>query len=423
MPTYVYTAINQEGKDLKGEVEAADQVKALEIIKQKGSFPTSVKEMAKDSSAGHLSGESRDLVVKQAKSFSFSSAFGKKRIKEKHLVNFMQQFSTLIAAGLPVVRSLNILKSQTGYRFLKKVIDDMNDAILAGGSFSDAMQKFPAVFPRLSIDLIKAGETSGAFDVVLARLAGFMEKSRRIKQKVVGALIYPSVVISISMAVVIFLIIFAVPKFTILFKDLNITLPGPTLFLLGLSHFVRSYWYIAILGIVGTAVILNRLSKIERVKYYMDAVKLKLPVFGILFQKIAISRFSRTLSVLLSSGVPILSALTAAKEVCGNKVLSGVVSKAYDDIREGELIAQSFSRGNVFPPLFVNMIAVGEESGHLDKSLSRISDIYDEDVDMMVSSLASLLEPVLIITLALIVGFIVVSMFLPLIKLLNTMSV
>lgn len=422
MPVYAYTAINKEGKSLKGEVEAPDQVKAITIIKEKGSFPTSVKEAAAGSSPRRLSGSSGGAALKETKPFNFGTLFVNKRVGEKHLVNFMQQFSTLIAAGLPVVRSLNILKSQTGHKFLKKVIDDMNDAILAGGSFSDAMQKFPAVFPRLSIDLIKAGETSGAFDVVLARLAGFMEKNRRIKQKVVGALIYPSVVISISMAVVVFLIIFAVPKFTILFKDLNVALPGPTLFLLALSRFAKSYWYIAILGIVGTVVILNRLSKIERVKYYMDAVKLKLPIFGILFQKIAISRFSRTLGVLLSSGVPILSALMAAKEVCGNIVLSGVVSKAYDDIREGELIAQSFSRGNVFPPLFVNMVSVGEESGHLDKSLSRISDIYDDDVDMMVSSLASLLEPILIITLALIVGFIVVSMFLPLIKLLDTLS-
>jgi type IV pilus assembly protein PilC len=423
MPVYAYTAINQDGKDLKGEVEAADQVKALEIIKQKGSFPTSVKEMAAGASQRRLSGASGDATLKEAKPFDLGTLFVNKRVGEKHLVNFMQQFSTLIASGLPVVRSLNILKSQTGHKFLKKVIDDMNEAILAGGSFSDAMQKFPSVFPRLSIDLIKAGETSGAFDVVLARLAGFMEKSRRIKQKVIGALVYPSVVILISMAVVVFLIVFAVPKFTVLFKDLNITLPGPTLFLLALSHFVRSYWYIAIMGIAGVVFGLNRLSKIERVKYYIDAAKLKIPVFGILFQKIAISRFSRTFGVLLSSGVPILSAIAAAREVCGNKVLSGVVSKAYDDIREGELIAQSFSRDNVFPALFVNMIAVGEESGHLDKSLSRISDIYDEDVDTMVSSLASLLEPVLIITLALIVGFIVVSMFLPLIKLLDTLSV
>lgn len=410
MPVYTYTAIDREGKDLKGEVEAADQIKALELIKQEGSFPTSVK----------MAGASG---LRRAKSFDFGALLGKKRVTEKHLVNFTQQFSTLIAAGLPVVRSLDILKSQTRHRFLKKVIDDMIEVILAGGSFSDAMQRFPAVFPRLYVNLIKASETSGAFDVVLARLANFMEKNRRIRRKVLGALVYPSVVISISLAVVIFLIVFAVPKFTILFKDLKIDLPGPTLFLLGLSRFIRSYWYIAIMEVAGIAFILNRLSKVERVKYYMDAVKLKLPVFGILFQKIAISRFSRTLGVLLSSGVPILSALAAAKEVCGNVVLSGVVSKAYDDIREGELIAQSFSRGNVFPPLFVNMVSVGEESGKLDNSLSKIADIYDEDVDLMVSSLASLLEPVLIITLALIVGLIVVSMFLPLIKLLNTLSI
>lgn len=415
MPTYAYTAVNTEGKYVKGQIEALDYAKAVEKVKEKGLFTTNLKE------ADAKSVKILDSV-KRAKDGGGISLFKRRGIKRKQLISFMQQLSTLINSGLPIVRSLDILAAQSHDRLLKKVINDMIETISAGGSFSDAMQKFQGVFPKLSVDLIKAGEASGAFDVVLARLSNFMEKSHRMKQKITNALIYPTVVITISMLVVLFLVLFAVPKFIVLFSDLNIELPTVTKVLLITSIFLKSYWYVGLFGIIAFIIFYRRISRQEKIRYFIDKVKLRLPVFGGLTQKIAISRFSRTLNTLISSGVPILSALATAKEVCGNKVLSNVVEKAHDNIREGDLIAQSLGRGNVFPPLVVNMIAVGEESGNLDKSLAKIADIYEDDVDNQISSLTALLEPFLIITLALVVGFIVISMFLPLIKLLNTLS-
>lgn len=415
MPTYSYTAVDRDGKSVKGEVEAPDYAKAAEKVKEKGLYTLGLKEVSARSLKTFDS-------VKMVRENGKINLFKRGKVKKKHLISFMQQLSTLVGSELPVVRSLSVLATQTPSPALKRIINDMITTISTGGNFSDAMQKFPRVFPKLSVDLIKASETSGAFAVALARLSDFMEKSYRTKQKISNALIYPSIVITMSFLVVIFLVLFAVPKFIVLFSDLNVSLPAATKFLLMISSFLKTNSYLGLLAIVIAIFLYRKISRFEKVRFYIDSLKLWLPVFGILFQKTAISRFSRTLNTLISSGVPILTALTVAKDVCDNKVLSRVVESAHDNIREGDHIARSFAQGKVFPPLVINLLAVGEESGDLAKALGKIADIYEEDVDNLVSSLTALLEPFLIIILALIVGFIVVSLFLPLIKLLNTLS-
>src|SRR5581483_8630496 len=320
--------------------------------------------------------------------------------------------------------SLQILEQQQKPGLLKAIIGGVGDEVEGGGTLSEAMSKYPRAFDKLYVNMINAGEAGGVLDLILARLADFMEKAAKLKKKVIGAMIYPAVVISIAVAIVSMIMIFVIPKFEQIFKDFHTDLPGVTKLLLAISRwFAQDYgWaYVICFPIVFSLLIkLIRLS--EGGKYAVDAVKLKIPILGGILSKTSIARFTRTLGTLISAGVPILDAINITKETCGNEVYTRALSKVHDAIREGESMADPLRATKVCDAIVVNMVDVGEETGDLDKMLIKIADNYDNDVDVLVGSLISILEPVMVVILGLIVGFIVIALFAPMISLIQAVS-
>jgi type IV pilus assembly protein PilC len=343
-------------------------------------------------------------------------------VKPKELMLFTRQLATLIDAGLPLVRSLNVLRDQARPGVLKTTLSNLVEEVEGGSTFSEALAKFPGIFTKLFVNMIRAGEIGGVLEVVLTRLAEFAESSQKLAGRVKSALIYPSFVITFAITIVMLLLTFVVPKFTEIFKDLNTRLPTLTEILIKISDSLKNKWYVGI-GVVIFAVIAFRLlSKIPQVKYIQDAGKLQIPIFGPLLRKVGVSRFARTLGTLITSGVPILQALQIVRDTAGNEVVAKAIGQVHDSIREGESIAKPLEKSKVFPLFVVNMIDVGEETGALDQMLMKVADAYDEDINATIAALTSLLEPLLIITMGLIVGFIVIALFLPLIGLIQTMS-
>lgn len=422
MPAYSYKAIDKFGKEIIGEINVASYDEAIKRIRSLGYFPTQitakrVKQPLRGADAGTSAYPSAGF------SFGMNIPFlGGGSVKPKQITVFTRQLATLIGAGLPLVRSLNILRDQMRPSTFRSVINGITNQVETGSTFSDALLKYPYAFSKLFVNTVKAGETGGVLEVVLTRLADFNEKSERLRGKVKAALVYPALVITIALGVLSFLIIFVIPKFMKLFKELGTELPLPTLMLLKISNFMQHGWIIGIIFVAGIVVLYNFLLKLPSFRYFIDKIKLNLPVFGGLIQKVAIARFSRTLGTLISSGVPILQALMITKDTAGNDVIARSLGRIHDSIREGESIAGPLAKTRIFPLMVVNMVSVGEETGSLDQMLNKIADTFDDEVDTAVGALTSMLEPLLIIFMGLIVGGIVISMFLPLVKLLTTLS-
>ncbi|MFC2149538.1 type II secretion system F family protein [Candidatus Auribacterota bacterium] len=416
MPLYEYRAVNKKGRDVVDMIEAASNLEALNKVRELGLYPLKVTETTKGAEKGKKSG-----------GFNLKmdiNLFKKKTVKPQHMVVFVRQFATLVNAGLPLLRCLRVLWEQQKGGVLKSTLEDLANSVESGSSFSEALMKHPAVFSKLFINMVKAGEAAGAMDIVLLRVADFYEKSYRIKAKVKSALIYPILVVCAAIAVLVFLVLFIIPRFAEMFSDMGLDLPGPTKFLIGFTNLMMK-WYswagiFVLIGVIILAYFL--ISRTETGRYRIDKLKLSFPLFGVMFQKVAIARFARTLGTLIISGVPLLKALTIVKDVIGNEVIAFSIGKVSDSIREGESMSGPLRQHKVFSPILINMIDVGEETGKLDEMLIKIADSYDEDVDIAISSLTSVLEPVLIITLAVIVGGIVISLFLPLISLISTMG-
>jgi type IV pilus assembly protein PilC len=332
----------------------------------------------------------------------------------KQLVHFTRQLATLVAAGLPLVKSLQTLYSQLEEGYLKEVVGTVAEDVEAGNTFSSSLTRFPKVFPSLFVNMVKAAELGGMLDEVLRRLADFLEKQHRLRERIRSALVYPAFVLGIAVIILSILIVFVVPTFTKMFAELGGMLPLPTRLLIGTSNFCREKWYLVILTLACLAFFYRILTKDPRRKILFDKLRLRLPVFGRLLQEVCIARFARTLGTLLSSGVSILVALDVVRETVGNEVIASAVTKVRESIKEGESVANPLQLAGVFPPLVVKMVSIGEETGQLDKMLVQIANEYEEEVDLTVASLTALLEPVLIVTMGIIVGFIVISMFLPL---------
>ncbi len=421
MPTYLYKAINKFGKEIAGEIEVVSYDEAIKRLRSLGLFPTQIT--AKRVKAGGR-GAAQDGSAPKAGFFLTVDIpfFGSGSINSKQITIFTRQLATLIGAGLPLVRSLNILRDQMKAGIFRNVVNNIANQVETGSTFSDSLLKYPRVFSRLFVNTVKAGETGGVLEVVLTRLANFSEKSEKLRSRIKAALVYPALVIMIALTVLSFLVIFVIPKFMELFKEIGAELPLPTLILLRISDFMQHKWTIGIMFIAGIAILFSFMLRFPAFRYFTDKIKLQLPVFGVLTQKIAIARFSRTLGTLISSGVPILQALMITKDTAGNEVVAHSLSKVHDSIREGESIAAPLAKTRIFPLMVVNMISVGEETGSLDQMLNKVADIFDDEVDMTVGTLTSMLEPLLIIFMGLIVGGIVISMFLPLVKLLTTLS-
>ena len=416
MPTYAYEAMNASGQEVREEVEAASSEEAIAKIRGKGYFPTKVREKA----AKKKVAKKADAAAAPTKKMPFSIG----GVPRKQLVSFTRQLSTLQDAGLPILRSLQILETQQKPGLLKAIIGGVADEVEGGGTLSDAMSKYPKAFDKLYVNMIAAGEAGGVLDLILARLADFMEKAAKLKKKVIGAMIYPAVVISIAVGIVSMIMIVVIPKFEDIFNDFKLDLPTPTKILLATSRwFANDYGWAYILAAPFVIVGLVKLIRLsEGGKYAIDLIKLKIPILGAILSKTSIARFTRTLGTLISAGVPILDAINITKETSGNEVYARALVKVHDAIREGESMADPLRATKVCDAIVVNMIDVGEETGDLDKMLLKVADNYDADVDVLVASLISILEPVMVVILGVIVGFIVIALFMPMISLIQGIS-
>ncbi|GAB4240812.1 MAG: type II secretion system F family protein [Candidatus Methylacidiphilales bacterium] len=417
MPTFAYTAVDSKGQQKTGSVQAANASEATAMIKQQGLFPTNIAEAAAGAAQGGAA------VPGAAKSRGFS-LFGGGSVKGKTLMVFTRQLATLIDAGLPLLRSLRVLTKQEKNATLLRTMNELADAVESGSTFSEGLAQHPKIFNRLYVNMVKAGELGGVLEIVLNRLAEFQEKSQRIKSKVISAMVYPIVVLVIAVGILAFLMLFIVPKFEAIFDDMlgGKELPALTQAVIGFSRFVQDYYLIIGGAIFVLWIGLKAFQKTASGAVALDRFKLSMPLFGDLLKKTAIARFSRTLGTLVSSGVPILQALTITKETAGNQVISDAIAKVHESVKEGEPMVIPLEASGLFPPLVVSMIQVGEETGQLPDMLTKVADVYEEEVDVTVTSLTSLLEPIMIVFLAVVVGIIVIALFLPLISIITSLS-
>jgi type IV pilus assembly protein PilC len=425
MPNFAYTALDARGQEVNDTLEAPDEQQAIQALRQAGYYPTSVMEAGKAAKAAKAKGAKAPKAAKQAggkKELNISIPFlERKTIKPKTLMIFTRQLATLIDAGLPLLRGLTVLGKQEPDVVLRKVIHKLADTVQGGSTFSDALTQHPKIFNKLYVNMVKAGELGGVMELVLIRLADFQEKAQKLKNKVVSAMYYPIIVLVIAIVIMAFLLVYIVPKFEQIFQDMlsGKPLPGLTQFVINTSKFVQEQWYLIIAAGVVVVVGYNLLVRVPKGLAFVDAVKLRIPLFGDLIKKGAISRFSRTLGTLVTSGVPILQALNITRETAGNVVLAGAIQNVHDSVKEGESIVQPLEKSGVFPPMVVSMIDVGEETGQLPEMLLKVADVYDDEVDNTVAGLTSLLEPIMIVMLAVIVGTIVIALFLPLISIIQ----
>jgi len=423
MARFRYIAMDGKGAEVEGVIEAGSQNQAVSALRGQGLFPTRVSEVgARQAKAGAAA------PVKQVKVASAGAsrmpAFLRPRVKTKQLMVFTRQLATLIEAGLPLLRGLRILLKQEKSQALREALTGMGEAVESGGTFSEALGQYPRTFDKLYINMVKAGEAGGVLDSVLGRLAEFMEKAERIKGKIKSAMTYPIVVLVAALGILTFLMVFIIPKFAEIFTDLlgGKALPPLTQFVIGISDAVANQWYLFIGGGFGVVIVFKLFKQTPRGAIILDRIKMRAPLFGQLVRKTAVARFSRTLGTLMQSGVPILQALNIVRDTAGNQVIADAIQKIHDSVKEGESVAMPMEASGVFPGMVVSMVDVGEETGALPEMLVRVADGYDEEVDMAVEALTSIIEPIMIVLLALIIGTIVIAMFVPLISIISEMS-
>jgi type IV pilus assembly protein PilC len=386
-----------EGKTLKGQIkkgefDGADEAAVRVYLRQQNIIPTK--------------------IVSKGKEIKFSLPFGKK-VKQRSIAIFTRQLATMIDAGLPLVQSLEILSSQQDHKLFKNILREIREDVEGGSTFAGALKKHPATFDDLYTNLVVAGEEGGILDTILIRLATYIEKAEALKKKVKSALVYPSTIVGVAVVVVAILMIFVIPVFEQMFSSAGQTLPLPTLIVITMSKIIKKYVVIIVPILIFLGFLLRKYHQSDNGKALIDRLLLKLPVFGSLFQKISVARFSRTLGTLVSSGVPILDGLTIVSKTSGNRAVETAILNARSSIREGETIAEPLGRSGMFPPMVIQMISVGESTGALDSMLSKIADFYEEEVDVAVGNLTSLLEPLLMVFLGVVIGGVVISMYLP----------
>jgi type IV pilus assembly protein PilC len=397
MPVFVWTATDRAGKKQKGEIEADNMTLGRQLVTRKGFTVKSFKAKPKAIS-------------------EYIPALAAK-ISERDIVIFVRQFATMIDAGLPLVQCLEILQEQQSNANFKKVIRQIKRNVEEGSTLSEALRKHPKVFDSLFVNLVAAGEIGGILDVILNRLAAYIEKIAKLKKKVKGAMTYPAIVVSIALIVVAVILIYVIPVFAGLFKDAGAKLPGMTLFVMNLSEWTTSYFHWLFLGLIVLIVGARQIRKSTRGREITDRLVLRAPVFGMLIRKVAVARFTRTLGTMLSSGVPILDGLEVVAATAGNTVIEKAIREAKNSIAEGRPVADPLAETKVFPPMVCQMIAVGEATGQLDAMLGKIADFYDEEVDIAVEALTSMLEPMMILFLGITIGGLLVAMYLPIFQL------
>ncbi|HMO35257.1 MAG TPA: type II secretion system F family protein [Gemmatales bacterium] len=413
MPTYKFEAMSSQGEEVKDTIDAATEEEAQQKIKQMGYFVTRIQEAGGQKKGG---AKKKKATGKKRKTFVIGG------VSTKMLCTFTRQFSTLQDAGLPVLRSLKILEGQLKPSALKNALIDVVDDVESGSTLSEAFAKQPKCFDRLYVNMLKAGEAGGALEVILQRLADFKEKAQTLKRKIIGAMVYPIVVILVAVAILSFILIYIIPKFKKIFADFQMKLPAITELLLDISDFFKDNWYVFPLVILGMWLFIKLVCLFKKGRYAWDWVKLHIPIVGGIIEKTIIARTTRTLGTLVSSGVPILEALSIVKETCNNAVFENMYQRVYESIREGETIAAPLKESRLVDDMVVNMIDVGEETGELDKMLYKIAEVYGEEVDILVESLISLLEPLMVVFLGVCVGFIVVALFMPMLAILEKLG-
>ena len=417
MPLFAYTAVDAQGKTHQGTLEANNASDAAAAVKKMGQFPTNIAETTAEASGkGKKKGFSFNL--------SLGGGGGTGKVPAKVLTIFTRQLSTLISAGLPLLRSLRTLGKQEKNPNLKKIMAGLAESVEGGTTFSEALSQHPKAFNKLYVNMVKAGELGGVLEVVLTRLAEFAEKSQRIKGKVTSAMVYPLVVLTIAVGIVTFLMLFIVPKFEAIFKDMlgGRPLPFITQAVMDLSRFIQGNFILIAVAITVFVFALRFAMRLPGVAATLDTYTLKIPLFGDMLTKTSVARFSRTLGTLVSSGVPILQALQITRDTAGNLRVSKSVESIHDNVKEGESMVSPMEASGIFPPMVVSMVQVGEETGQLPDMLTKVADVFEEEVDNSVAGLTSMLEPVMIVMLALVVGTIVVALFLPLITIIQDLT-
>ncbi|MFP4687637.1 MAG: type II secretion system inner membrane protein GspF [bacterium] len=405
MPTFKYQAMDPGGQEVSGTIDAASESAASSQLKDQGYRPFEITEQSE--------GGGFELKI------PFLSG---PPVSGEELALFTRQLATLLSAGLPLLRSINILEEQQENEDFKKIMNSLSQDIQGGASFSEALGRHPSIFENLYINMVKAGEVGGVLETVLERLAEFAEKNQELKTKIKSATMYPAIMFAIAILVVIFLLIFVLPTFIDLFMDMGVDLPLPTRIVIGVSEFLQTRWYVVFGGVIAAYYALKWYYGTEQGQYNIDKLKISVPIFGELFRKVATARFTRTLATLIRSGVPILQAIEIVQQTIGNRVVSDTMDDVYDSISEGDTISEPLHQSGVFAPMVTHMISVGEETGSLDDMLSRIADNYEMQVDEMVEGLSSMLEPILILFMGVMVGVIVTAMFFPMFQLVSAVG-
>jgi type IV pilus assembly protein PilC len=396
MAVFLWEATTRKGEIKKGEVDAADENAIRGLLRRQGFKSVTVKKKPKDL-AEYL-------------------PFLKGKVKEKEIVVFSRIFSTMINAGLPLIQCLDLLAQQEQNKVFKKIIVSIKEDIEGGSTLCDALKKYPEVFDDLFVNLVAAGESGGILDVILNRLSSYMEKAAKLKSKVKGAMTYPASVLVISIGVVALLLLKVIPVFQKMFEGMGGELPGPTLFLVNASQFMQDYFIYMLVGIAAFIYVFRRYYMTEKGRWTIDALILKTPVFGPLLKKVAVAKFTRTLSTMMSSGVPILEGLGIVSKTAGNKIIENAIQKTRQSISEGKTIAEPLAETQIFPAMVVQMISVGEATGALDAMLAKIADFYDDEVDAAVEAMTALLEPFMMVFLGGVVGGMIIAMYLPIFK-------
>jgi type IV pilus assembly protein PilC len=416
MPEFCYVAMDSRGKETKGKLDVADQNEAIGRLKSMGYFPTRVEAAKpKPPRAGGSGAGAPRLSTRRSSGFRLPG-LGRK-VNAKALTGFTRQLARLVDSGLPLLRGLRLIERQEKNPALRRIMGDLAISIEGGSTFSEALAQHPRVFNHLFVNMVKAGEVGGVLEIVLARLAQFMEKAQKIRGKVKAALFYPAAVMFVAGAVVAILMVFVVPRFKEIFNDLleGASLPAFTQFVLGASEFIAHNILYTILSIVALIVALKLALRTKAGRKVWDRIALSFPLLGPVVSKVAIARFARTLGTLLSSGVPVLQALTIVRETAGNVIVGEAVMNIHESVKEGETITAPMDYSSVFPPTVIGMVDVGEQTGALPEMLMKVADDYEEEVDNAVTAMTSLLEPIMIVFLAVIVGSIVIALFMPLI--------
>ncbi|MBR3822293.1 MAG: type II secretion system F family protein [Kiritimatiellae bacterium] len=434
MATFQYIAMDAQGKEQKGTVDAADRAQAIAAVRAAGLFPSAIGEVK---SAAPAAAGKKPAAKKAAAPAKRGGALNKDikinikmpsflqgRVKPKDLTTFTRQLATLVNAGLPLMRCIEVLKKQNQIPAMGACLNGISESISGGGTFSEALTAYPKIFDNLYVNMVKAGEAGGVLEVVLNRLAEFAEKAQKIKNKVKGAMIYPSVVLLAAIGITAFLLTTVIPKFKQVFSDIlgDAALPAVTEFVMGVSDFVQNNGLQIAAGVGALIVIYKVIGHTKGGAYFLDVMRLKVPVTGTLVKRTAVSQVTRTLGTLLASGVPILQALQIVRDTAGNRVIANALQTVHDAVKEGESMTDPLAASGVFPPMVVSMVQVGEETGALADMLTRIANTYDDEVDNAVAGLTAAIEPALIIFLAVVVGTIVIAMFLPMIKIISSVS-